>query len=86
MRETLAGVDPRVLESVRGAMAGVDPRALEAAMAGVDMRAVTESVAFARKVMAQSGDGPVCSLCGHMTIRNGSCFICLTCGETTGCS
>ena len=86
VRETLAGVDPRVLESVRGAMAGVDPRALEAAMAGVDMRAVTESVAFARKVMAQSGDGPVCSLCGHMTIRNGSCFICLTCGETTGCS
>ena len=32
------------------------------------------------------GDAPVCSTCGHMTIRNGSCFVCLTCGDTTGCS
>jgi len=32
------------------------------------------------------GDAPVCSNCGHMTIRNGSCYVCLTCGETTGCS
>jgi ribonucleoside-diphosphate reductase alpha chain len=32
------------------------------------------------------GDAPVCSNCGHMTIRNGSCYVCLTCGDTTGCS
>ena len=32
------------------------------------------------------GDGPVCSSCGHMTVRNGACFVCLTCGDTTGCS
>ncbi|MPZ52445.1 MAG: vitamin B12-dependent ribonucleotide reductase [Acidimicrobiia bacterium] len=32
------------------------------------------------------GDAPVCSSCGHMTVRNGSCYVCLTCGDTTGCS
>ena len=32
------------------------------------------------------GDAPVCSTCGHMTVRNGACFVCLTCGDTTGCS
>ena len=32
------------------------------------------------------GDAPVCASCGHMTIRNGACYVCLTCGDTTGCS
>jgi ribonucleoside-diphosphate reductase alpha chain len=32
------------------------------------------------------GDAPACSNCGHMTVRNGSCYVCLTCGDTTGCS
>ncbi|MFA6547806.1 MAG: vitamin B12-dependent ribonucleotide reductase [Candidatus Magasanikbacteria bacterium] len=32
------------------------------------------------------GDAPPCSTCGHMTIRNGSCYKCLNCGSTTGCS
>ncbi|WP_420613773.1 adenosylcobalamin-dependent ribonucleoside-diphosphate reductase [Candidatus Spongiisocius sp.] len=32
------------------------------------------------------GDAPVCSSCGHMTVRNGACYVCLTCGDTTGCS
>ena len=32
------------------------------------------------------GDAPACSTCGHMTVRSGSCYVCLTCGDTTGCS
>ena len=32
------------------------------------------------------GDAPLCSSCGHMTVRNGACYVCLTCGDTTGCS
>jgi ribonucleoside-diphosphate reductase alpha chain len=43
-----------------------------------------ESVDVALK--ENMGDAPVCSNCGHMTIRNGSCYVCLTCGDTTGCS
>lgn len=31
-------------------------------------------------------DAPLCSICGHVTVRNGSCYKCLNCGSTTGCS
>ncbi|MBL0066389.1 MAG: vitamin B12-dependent ribonucleotide reductase [Bacteroidetes bacterium] len=32
------------------------------------------------------GDAPVCSNCGHITIRSGSCYKCLNCGTSLGCS
>ena len=31
-------------------------------------------------------DAPACPSCGNITMRSGSCHVCLTCGETTGCS
>jgi len=31
-------------------------------------------------------DGPSCMACGGLTQRQGTCFVCTTCGETTGCS
>ena len=31
-------------------------------------------------------DAPSCSFCGAMMIRNGSCYKCLECGATSGCS
>lgn len=39
-----------------------------------------------RVLKENMGDAPACSNCGHMTVRNGSCYVCLTCGDTTGCS
>jgi ribonucleoside-diphosphate reductase alpha chain len=33
-----------------------------------------------------SGDTPFCDSCGHITIRNGTCFKCLNCGNSLGCS
>ena len=32
------------------------------------------------------GDAPMCDQCGHMTVRNGSCYRCLNCGASMGCS
>ena len=32
------------------------------------------------------GDAPICEKCGHITIRNGSCYRCLNCGHSMGCS
>lgn len=29
---------------------------------------------------------PLCSNCGNVTQRSGSCYVCTTCGSTTGCS
>jgi len=31
-------------------------------------------------------DAPPCSECGSMMVRNGSCYKCLNCGATSGCS
>ena len=31
-------------------------------------------------------DAPPCARCGGMTQRNGSCYLCPSCGTTTGCS
>ncbi|MEE8407840.1 MAG: vitamin B12-dependent ribonucleotide reductase, partial [Acidimicrobiia bacterium] len=55
--------------------------AVSAAMAAGDDAATSDMV-----LSGNMGDAPVCSNCGHMTIRNGSCYVCLTCGDTTGCS
>ena len=33
-----------------------------------------------------SGDAPLCDNCGHITIRNGTCYKCLNCGNSMGCS
>jgi ribonucleoside-diphosphate reductase alpha chain len=32
------------------------------------------------------GDAPPCESCGHTTVRNGSCYKCLNCGNSMGCS
>jgi ribonucleoside-diphosphate reductase alpha chain len=31
-------------------------------------------------------DAPPCPVCGGITVRNGSCYLCRDCGTTTGCS
>ena len=32
------------------------------------------------------GDAPACDNCGHITIRNGTCYKCVNCGNSQGCS
>ena len=39
-----------------------------------------------RYLSSMMGDAPVCGTCGHITIRSGSCYKCLNCGSSVGCS
>jgi ribonucleoside-diphosphate reductase alpha chain len=32
------------------------------------------------------GDAPLCVTCGSLMVRNGSCYMCVNCGCTSGCS
>ena len=47
----------------------------------------TNSVTTVQEVLSgMMGDAPACNECGHITIRNGSCYKCLNCGNSLGCS
>ncbi len=38
------------------------------------------------EVMASVGDAPACDVCGTITVRSGTCYKCLNCGNSLGCS
>ena len=43
-----------------------------------------DAVNMAAKNM--QSDAPACNTCGHITIRSGTCYKCLNCGNSMGCS
>ncbi len=53
-----------------------------------DVRPTTGSVhaADALAGLVDLGDAPTCSFCGSIMTRNGSCYRCMSCGSTSGCS
>jgi len=36
--------------------------------------------------MSTVGDAPACDVCGTITVRNGTCYRCVNCGNSMGCS
>src|SRR6266581_4736305 len=38
------------------------------------------------KPTSAAGDAPSCSTCGMLMVPNGSCYKCVNCGSTSGCS
>ena len=39
-----------------------------------------------KRIFAAHADAPPCNECGEIMIRNGSCYACINCGATSGCS
>ena len=60
---------------------GRDPRAESR-----DTRAGSIHAADALAGMIDLGDAPSCHVCGSIMVRNGSCYKCMSCGSTSGCS
>ncbi len=58
----------------------------------IDIDASTNNVTGTKKMnalaasMQSQGDGPPCSVCGTITVRNGTCHKCVNCGTSQGCS
>ncbi len=52
--------------------------------ASVKVEAGLDAVNAAAKNM--QSDAPACNTCGHITIRSGTCYKCLNCGNSMGCS
>ena len=47
---------------------------------------VKHQVAQQTTAVASTGTAPLCANCGNITQRAGSCYVCTTCGSTSGCS
>lgn len=58
----------------------------EAKVASAPSVSQVVSAPAARKAAAPSTDAPLCYNCGNQTQRAGSCYVCTSCGSTTGCS
>ncbi len=41
---------------------------------------------LSQQLSTMMGDAPNCSVCGSITVRNGSCYKCNNCGTSQGCS
>jgi ribonucleoside-diphosphate reductase alpha chain len=48
--------------------------------------AVTLDLGGTKVSFQAQADAPSCAECGSIMIRNGSCYKCLNCGSTSGCS
>jgi ribonucleoside-diphosphate reductase alpha chain len=53
-----------------------------------DRRPTTGKIhaADALSELVDLGDAPSCHVCGSIMVRNGSCYKCMSCGSTSGCS
>jgi ribonucleoside-diphosphate reductase alpha chain len=66
-----------------GASAAQPPK--KAAVAAVRIGGAAEA-GLSQQTGKFPGDAPMCDHCGHITIRNGTCYKCLNCGNSLGCS
>ena len=78
--------EPQLAPSPNGAKAAVAAVAA-APVAMSATRTMDAGTASMQSTLSEMmGDAPLCDECGHITIRNGSCYKCLNCGNSLGCS
>ena len=58
----------------------------QGSLPGLDPKSGHVHAADALKELVDLGDAPICSVCGAIMTRNGSCYRCNECGSTSGCS
>jgi len=86
----LTGQQQLLFEGLRPKPAGLPEGKAEAAPSPAtgDRQLATGKVhpADRLKEFVDLGDAPTCSTCGSIMTRNGSCYRCMSCGSTSGCS
>lgn len=74
----------RVTGPSANATTAAQPQKLQRATAPARAESGMDAVNAAAKSM--QSDAPACNTCGHITIRSGTCYKCLNCGNSMGCS
>jgi ribonucleoside-diphosphate reductase alpha chain len=62
------------------------PVAAPVAATPVAARPASSSASSEKKATRQDDAAPMCFNCGNQTQKAGSCYVCTSCGSTTGCS
>ena len=63
-----------------------EPLAQQPSPASLSLAASSLHPADALREIVDLGDAPSCHVCGSIMTRNGSCYRCMSCGSTSGCS
>ncbi|MFA6024300.1 MAG: vitamin B12-dependent ribonucleotide reductase [Candidatus Gracilibacteria bacterium] len=90
MENTLKGkITAAIQNEAAEAQSGSATPSLEApsmGASGLGMGATTAHDALSQGLKSMMGDAPLCGTCGHVTVRNATCYKCLNCGNSMGCS
>ena len=80
LQPTLPGLDEQVTPTHQGSDLAPDPKS--------EVVDTAQQLGFARAEprMVRSSDAPMCMQCGIVMVRAGSCYVCTSCGSTSGCS
>jgi ribonucleoside-diphosphate reductase alpha chain len=62
------------------------PTATAEAKTPTELKVIATPANGIQKITFINTDAPACPDCGAITVRSGSCYKCLNCGATTGCS
>ncbi len=79
LQPTLPGVEEQVTPTSQGTDLAPDPKS----PTRVDEKTIVLS---ASSTVSRASDAPMCMTCGISMIRSGSCYVCTSCGSTSGCS
>ncbi len=93
-RDDLAHVTPEAAATTPTSSMGAEPGSQASPAAAAKAMQKPNGDAPGRKAASPqdellgklSGDAPFCDACGHITVRNGTCYKCLNCGNSMGCS
>ncbi|MGH7640443.1 MAG: vitamin B12-dependent ribonucleotide reductase [Candidatus Dormibacteria bacterium] len=85
-REAL-GIISRTQEGSQGASTATLPVPTEVALSASSPPSQARAKQLASELTFRNQeDAPSCSECGALMVRNGSCYKCMNCGSTSGCS
>ena len=79
------GIASEIQAGRYGTSEGMNPESMEKSGLAMRDRGLYHA-ADAMRGMYDMGDAPSCHTCGAIMVRNGSCYRCMSCGSTSGCS
>jgi ribonucleoside-diphosphate reductase alpha chain len=86
LQPTLPGVEEHVTATSQGSDLAPDPKSPDSGQ--LSFAPIDGIPADAAPILgiARPSDAPMCMQCGVTMMRSGSCYVCTSCGSTSGCS